>query len=373
MVAPPNAPDSGFITYQHSSGLFSIRIPPQWVADELPDSGGGIRVQFSNLEGTQSITRLTIYIVNTGVTMNREAFLQTAQQYQPPADLAIYDWQLLHAPVDLADGSRRIAGIRFYPTLGSRILNIFMQGDAIYFSALELDVTDANEALLDTLTAVVNTYRVNANVTLPQGEITGITSSSGTVSFSDYVAWTDRDGGFNITGRLTNNDQEALEALVLTGYLFDIRDNQLTEKTSILPINYLEAGASTFFRLRFEGGRPSTAVRYELHVAARNTRSVPASFYDTENFEIAQNEAYYNDSGNLVLSGTLVNRGNRLVRDVQLVISITDSANRVIAVQTQNINKDQLLPNEADTYEVIVYDIGGAPDFYELQVIGVAE
>ncbi len=373
IVATSAAPDAGFYTYRHESGVFSIRIPPNWVADNLPDPNG-VRVQFSNLEGTESVVRLTVYVVNTGTPMTREGFLNAAAAYQPPEDVANYGWQLIEDPIDQSDGSRRLVGVRTYPTIGPRAMNIFLQGNGSYFSALEADVTDADDPLINTLAAVVNTYRVNSSVALQIGEVTGVTSFTGVIGFDSYTAWSDSDGGFNITGRVVNNADYSVEAVRLTGYLFDSRSNRLSEKSSILTTDILAPGEGAPFRLRFDGGRPSTVVRYELHAAARASEdTVLQNFYGKNNFTVQSNDPFYNESGFLVVSGQLSNNGSRLVKLIKVVVSIFDDQNNVVATETVFIDKDQLLPGEAGSYEVVMYDVGGPAIRYELNVMGTAE
>ncbi|MBZ0319059.1 MAG: DUF3157 family protein [Anaerolineae bacterium] len=373
IVATSAAPDAGFYTYRHESGVFSIRIPPNWVADNLPDPNG-VRVQFSNLEGTESVVRLTVYVVNTGTPMTREGFLNAAAAYQPPEDVANYGWQLIEDPIDQSDGSRRLVGVRTYPTIGPRAMNIFLQGNGSYFSALEADVTGADDPLINTLAAVVNTYRVNSSVALQIGEVTGVTSFTGVIGFDSYTAWSDSDGGFNITGRVVNNADYSVEAVRLTGYLFDSRSNRLSEKSSILTTDILAPGEGAPFRLRFDGGRPSTVVRYELHAAARASEdTVLRNFYGKNNFTVQSNDPFYNESGFLVVSGQLSNNGSRLVKLIKVVVSIFDDQNNVVATETVFIDKDQLLPGEAGSYEVVMYDVGGPAIRYELNVMGTAE
>ncbi|MCQ3932862.1 MAG: hypothetical protein DPW16_20630 [Chloroflexi bacterium] len=373
IVATSAAPDAGFYTYRHESGVFSIRIPPNWVADNLPDPNG-VRVQFSNLEGTESVVRLTVYVVNTGTPMTREGFLNAAAAYQPPEDVANYGWQLIEDPIDQSDGSRRLVGVRTYPTIGPRAMNIFLQGNGSYFSALEADVTDADDPLINILAAVVNTYRVNSSVALQIGEVTGVTSFTGVIGFDSYTAWSDSDGGFNITGRVVNNADYSVEAVRLTGYLFDSRSNRLSEKSSILTTDILAPGEGAPFRLRFDGGRPSTVVRYELHAAARASEdTVLRNFYGKNNFTVQSNDPFYNESGFLVVSGQLSNNGSRLVKLIKVVVSIFDDQNNIVATETVFIDKDQLLPGEAGSYEVVMYDVGGPAIRYELNVMGTAE
>jgi hypothetical protein len=373
LVATDPPPDANFVTYTHDTGVFSIRVPPNWVIDDLPDDNG-VRVQFSTLEDTETVTRLSLFLVNTGSPMTREAFLNAANTYQPPSDVASFEWQPLGDPIDQPDGSRRVLGIRDYPLTGPRALNIFMQGNGSYFSALEVDITDANETALDTLTAAINTYRVNADVSLDVGQVVAAsTSFTGDVGFEGFTHWSDADGGFNITGRVVNLTDQPLEAIRMTGYLFDSRGNDLSEKSLIITTDLIMPSGNAPFRLRFEGGRPSTAVRYELHAAARTANLADSSFYGAENFTIEQNPALYNDNGHLVLSGRLANVGSRLAQNVKVVVAVLDDASQVVASETVFIDRDQLLPGEVGNYEVVIFDIGGPAISYELTVMGTAE
>jgi hypothetical protein len=82
IVASPVPPDADFVRYEHPSGVFSLRMPPDWIAGELPDSHG-VRVQFTALEGSQAVTRLSVYVVNTGQPMTPEAFAQAVNACRP--------------------------------------------------------------------------------------------------------------------------------------------------------------------------------------------------------------------------------------------------------------------------------------------------
>lgn len=371
-VATASAPDAGFITYRHQTGVFTIRTPVSWIPNNLPDVNG-VRVEFSQLEGTQSVVRLTVYVVNTGEPMSRETFLQIANSYLPPQDVAGYQWQQIGDVIDQADGSRRVTGVRYYPTIGPRILNIFMQPNGRYFSILEADVTDANDTTLNTLRTVINTFRPNPDVIIQEGQIVAGLTHEGNISFTGYLHWVDADGGFNITGFVTNNQDTAIEAVRLTGTIFDMRGNSLSEQSLILTQDVLQPHESAPFRLRFEGGRPANAVRYELAAAARVADFALRTFYGEENFEVVQNPVSYTDAGNLRISGQLLNRGSRLVRNVKVIVSVLDEQDQVVATETQFINKDRLLPGEVDSYEVVIYDLGGPPARYDLTVVGIAE
>ncbi len=371
-VATSSAPDSGFDNYSHPSGVFTLRIPPGWIPNNLPDDNG-VRVEFSTLENDESVVRLTIYVVNTGTPMTREAFLQTTTAYLPPQDFANFNWRMIEAPVDQPDGSRRVVGVRDYPIIGSRALNVFMQSSGRYFAALEADVTAAAPTTIDTLTAVVNTFRINDSVRIEEGSVAGGVTYSGNIGFEGYFHWQDTGGGFNITGLVVNNQDMPVEAIRITGYVFDARGNRLSEESIILTTDVLRPDERAPFRLRFQGGRPSAAVRYELHAAARVADFSLPSFYATENFEVIHT-ADFSDTGNLVIRGQIINRGTRLVRGVKVIVAVFDDTGAVVAVETQFIRKDQLLPNEVDDFEVVIYDLGGTAIRYsDPIVVGTAE
>lgn len=366
------APDAGFVTYTHPSGVFSMRMPASWKPEDL-SKPGSVRVQFSVVEGDQDVVRLSVYVVNTGTPMSAEAFEQAANAYLPPEDIAAYEWHEIENSAQ-ADHSRRIVGVRSYPMLGPRDLNIFLQRDGTFFSAMEVDVTGADAATLNTVRAVINTFKVDANATLDvstvqQAAVVGVTSYSGVVAFDGYYAWTDREGVFHITGQVLNTTRGPLEAIVLAGILYDNQDRRLDEQSDILAVDVLKPGEAAPFDLRFEGGKPPSTVRYELEVAGRNAEYAASTFYGSENFVVANAHADY-DNNTLVVRGELANIGTRPAAAVRVIVAIWDDQGHVVAAQTVFISKDQLVPQEAATFEVPIYEMGGAAVNYTLTVAG---
>ncbi len=372
IVASPVPPDAGFATYRHTSGAFSLRIPPDWIAGELPDPQG-VRVQFTSLEGAAAVTRLSVYVVNIGAPMTPEAFAQAANAYQPPADLAAYGWQELER-TDQRDGSRRLVGVRTYPTLGPRALNVFLQGVGSFFSALEVDVTEISPATLDTLMTVVNTFRVNPDADLLAGTVrqaaSGVTSFTGVIGFNGYLAWTDAEGVFHLTGEAINTTPNPLEAVRLSGVLYDAQDRRLAEQSDILALDVLGPGQGVPFDLRFEGGRPPSAVRYELNVAGRAAEYALGTFYGPDNFAVANDRADYTPQGRLVVRGELANIGPSIAEAVKVIVAIWDDQGHVVAAETIFVARPRLVPQEAVAFEVPFYALGGPAVTYTLTVVG---
>jgi hypothetical protein len=373
VVATAPAPDAGFSTYEHPSGVFSIRIPPGWIPDQLPDQNG-LRVQFTAIEEAARVVRLTIYVVNTGQPLTAEAFAQAVNAYQPPPDVAAIPWKPTSDPTAMTDGSVRLTGIRAYPLLGDRALNIFMQGNGSYFSVIEVDLTQASADQLQILMAAANTYQVNPNAVMNVGQVeaAGLTSESGVIAFRSYTYWQDSQGGFNITGEVLNLTNDPFEAVRLTAYLFDSDGNQLAERSDLIPYDVIGGNEAAPFRIRFDTGRPSTAVRYEIHAAARSAAFTLQTFYGSSNFIISQDSAGYK-SGFLTVSGVVQNIGPKLTTNIKVIVTIKNSQDQVVATEASFLTQAQLLPGETAPFEVTLYDLGGEPLYYNIMVQGHAQ
>jgi hypothetical protein len=190
------------------------------------------------------------------------------------------------------------------------------------------------------------------------------------IGFNGYMAWTDQDGVFHLTGEAINTTPNPLGAIRLSGVLYDAQGRRLAEQSDILWVDVLGSGQGAPFDLRFEGGRPATAVRYELNVAAREADEYALQdFYGPDNFVVANDEAAY-VGGTLVVRGELANVGPQVAQRVQVVIAIWDDQGHVVAAETLFVSKPQLVPQEAVAFEVPFYQLGGSALTYTLTVVG---
>jgi hypothetical protein len=264
--------------------------------------------------------------------------------------------------------------MRNYPMLGPRMLNVFLQGDGAFFSALEVDITDVSQPMLDVLTTVLNTFRVDQSAELAVGTVkqvaASVTSYTGVIGFNGYYAWTDPDGVFHLTGEAVNTTPNPLEAIRLSGVLVDAQGRRLAEQPDILSVDVLGPGQGAPFDLRFEGGKPAAAVRYELNVAAREADEYALqNHYGPENFAVANDEAVYLGQ-TLVVRGDLANVGPGVATGVKVIAAIWDDQGHVVAAETLFISQPQLVPQEAVSFEVPFYQLGGAALTYTLTVTG---
>jgi hypothetical protein len=367
VVASPVPFDADYQTYTHPSGVLSLRLPPTWIVDVLPDPNG-LRLQFTTVEGAKRVTRLSIFLVNQGLPLTDENFLAAIRAYQPPPDLSQIPWQPVGDLAAMRDGSVRLTGVRTYPNLGARDLNLFFQANGTYFSVLEVDVTQADAQVLQTLNTVINTYRVDSTVPLNIGIVaqSGVITSGGVVAFDSTLHWVDSGGGFNITGRLTNTANAPLEAIRLRAYLFDAEGNQLAERSDILAYEVVGAGESAAFRLRFPTGRPTTAVRYELHAAARYLMAEAQAVLTSAQFLFGEDSAFFNSEGFLTIRGLVQNNAGLIAQRVKVIVTVYNEAAQVVGTEASFIGAESLLPAEAAPFEITLYELGGSPFRYTL-------
>ncbi|NDJ78303.1 MAG: hypothetical protein GYB65_18805 [Chloroflexi bacterium] len=360
--------DRGFVTYVHQTGVFSLRHPPGWRAEELLDYSG-VRVQFSSVENGEELPWLSVYVVNTGEPRSPEAFEEKIASYLPPEDLARYPWQEFERTT-LDDLSRRIAGVRTYPQLGPRTLNVFLQQDGVFFSALELDITAADEDRLAQLQAVVNTYRIDPQADLAIAAVqqaAGVVSQSGVIGFSGYTAWTDSQGVFHITGEVLNTTDEPLGGLRLTAVLYDNQGRELARQRDdlarvvLMPCSQAPCRAreGVPFDLRFEQGRLPGAVRYDLEVTASASERLFQSYYGQENFLVNVDYEDYDDRGRLVFRGTVTNAGPYPAQKAQITVALWDADDNVVGTDDVQVTAEELPVGIPIPFELTVNDIGG--------------
>jgi hypothetical protein len=147
----------------------------------------------------------------------------------------------------------------------------------------------------------------------------------------------------------------------------------LAEEADILVYEILAPGETAPFRLRFDTGRPSTVVRYELQAAARaaNVSNPPYTTYLGEDqFVIGQDSAGYTLDGDLVLRGLVQNNSGGLAGNIKLVATVFDEQGRVIGSETSFLPQDSLIPSEAVAFELTLFDLGGSAARYTLVAQG---
>jgi hypothetical protein len=370
VVATPIPPDVKFYTYRHPSGVFSLRLPPDWSVRDL-SHGDTIRVEFSPPGNTG--LPMTVYVLNTGAALDAASFLDAISRYQAVVngESSVYTEVSRNAQ---GDGSWRLAGVRQTP-IGPRQLNTFLQANKAFLSAIEVDLTDASDAELQTLRAIINTYRVDPTAVIGASSIqapedAGADTSSGILAFSGLYTWTDTQGAFIINGQVTNQSDRALEGIRVTAILYDAQNNSLAEQANVIPVEVLSDKAKAAFSIHFRNGKPSQVVRYELQAAARNAEYALKTHLGDDSFLRGNEKAVYNTGGFLTIVGDVVNKTQGIAHFVKVTAIVYDEQQRVVATDSAFLSKPDLQPGDTGHFEITLYEMGGNAARYVVSVEG---
>lgn len=367
LLATPLPLDAAFRTYRHPSGVFTLRLPPEWSVRDVSD-GSAVRAEFS-APNTNSLP-LSIYVRNGGASLSAPALIEQIDLYLQTAHGAAYRELSRTAQ---GDGSWRVVGVR--PTgIGERVLNTFVQADGTFLSVIEADVTDLDEAALQTLRTVINTLRVDPSAALGVADLSQAPEAPvaelGALIFSGLHSWTAPNGDFVINGMLMNNAGAPLEAIRITALLYDANGAVLAEQANVLSAEVLLPNASAPFSIRFRGGKPARAVRYELRSVGRHAEFALQDYLGEEAFLRGNEIARYNANGFLTISGDIVNQTQGAANFVKIIIAVFDDQGRVVAADSTFLNRPTLLPGEAARFEVVFPELGGGAIRYVISVEG---
>ncbi|PJF36288.1 MAG: hypothetical protein CUN49_06200 [Candidatus Thermofonsia Clade 1 bacterium] len=367
LIATPLPPDADFRTYRHPSGVFTLRLPPEWSVRDVSDANA-VRAEFS-APNANSLP-LSVYILNSGTPLSATALIEQLDRYLQIAHGSAYREVNRSAQ---GDGSWRVVGVR-QTGIGERVLNTFVQADGTFLSVIEADVTDLDEAALRTLRAVINTLRVDPNAALRISDLNQApevpVAAVGSLLFSALHSWTAPNGDFIINGMLTNAAGAPLEAIRVTALLYDANDTVLSEQANVLSAEILMPNASAPFSIRFRGGKPSRAVRYELRSAARHAEFALQNYLGEEAFIRGNEIARYNANGFLTVSGDIVNQTQGAANFVKIIVAVLDDQGRVVATDSTFLNRPVLLPGEAARFEIVFPELGGSAIRYVISVEG---
>lgn len=370
VVATPVPLDARFRTYRHPSGVFKLRLPSDWSVRDL-SHGDTIRVEFSP-PGNAGLP-MTVYVVNTGTVLDTASLLDAINRYQAAlnGDSSVYHEVSRNAQ---GDGSWRLAGVRQTP-IGPRLLNTFLQADKAFLSAIEVDLTDANDAMQQTLRAIINTYRVDPTVVIGASQIqapegTGGNVSSGVLAFGGLYTWTNPQGAFIVNGEVTNQSGGPLEGIRITAILYDAQNNALVEQANVIPLEVLDDRAKAPFSIHFRNGKPSQAVRYELQAAARNAEYAISTHLGDDSFIRGNDKAQYNANGYLTVGGDVVNKTQGPARYIKATVTLYNEQQQVVATDNAFLSKPELLPGETSHFEVTFYEVGGNAARYVITIEG---
>lgn len=368
---------TGFATYTHPTGMFTLDLPPDWVVSDRSDAYA-ISVEFSPPGMADPV--INVYVVSLNAVPGQPSDA-TPDPNAPPPDVdalvAAYEGEFYDAPNAITkeqardlqpDGSLRVKLI-VDSAAGTSQHNDFLQVVGPYFMALRIRLPD-DPAIMRTLEHVVNTFRVNPQAGWASAPRTVEAVRQDAVGFSSLNAWVDRNGGFVIAGQVVNNAAAPLEFVRIEAQLYDAENRVLVSLDDFVSSDVMLPGEYAPFSLVFSDGLPSGTVRYELHASARYAGTAAQTFYGPENFTVSS-QAEFDQNGFLVVSGQVRNDGTLTANLVKVVVVVFDQQGRVIATDTTLVDTQQLVPGQTSTFSVSFAELGGVPNTFTVSAQGV--
>ena len=361
---PPEFVDpTGFATYAHPSGAFSLELPPDWIVSDTSDAGM-LNVGFSPPGSPEPLLGVTVLSAGAfGGETDLEAMVERYQAAFYSSQAGAQYQEVGREPQP--DGSVRIEYL-LSTAGGTTQNNDFMQVIGPYFVALHARLPDDSRTLA-TLGKVINTLSVNTQAGWA-GAGSGEQAAESAIGFAHLNHWLDSSGGVVLVGQVKNNSSEPLEFVRVNAQLFDGEGNLLVEQDNFVSSERIAPGEYAPFSLVFADGLPEGTVRYDLTASARYADRMTGSFY--ADFEHT-GQAEFDGSGILIVSGQVRNRGGQTANLVKVIVTVFDDEHRVVGTDTTLVDVQQLGPGETSPYTVRFFELGGPPETFLVNVQGV--
>jgi hypothetical protein len=383
-ATPALVDPTGFVTYLHPTGVFSLDLPPNWVVGDTSDETA-VNVEFSPPDSPEPL--INVYVITASALPQPTPFpggdpsMITPTPASPDFEplLIFYqtsfynrtDWTYKEiGRDDQPDGSVRIRFLIDAPS-GTSQRNDFIQVIGPYFVAMRILLPE-DHAQMRTLTRIVNTLDVNDGAgwasVLPQED----TAPHDVVGFASLNAWADQNGGFVVVGQVVNNAPLALEFVRISAQLYDADGNLMGQQDDFVSSDLVLPGEYTPFSIIFTDGLPAGTVRYDLYASARYADYAARSFYGPQNFAVTS-EANFDEHGLLVIGGQVRNEGNQTASLVKVIVTVFNDQQRVIATDTTLVDLQRLAPGETSSYTVSFVELGGTPHNFMVTAQGIID
>lgn len=371
---------TGFVRYVHSSGVFTLSLPPDWVVSDT-STEQAINVAFS--PPGSPVPLIGVYVASAGALgRGPAASLDNASGVTTEIDGLIGRYQgAFYGGTDRAykevartpqpDGSLRIDFL-LESAEGTSQHNDFVQVIGPYFVALRTRIPQ-DPALQRTLTRIANTLSVDAtSVWASAGDGSGAGSAADVISFANVNHWVDRNGGFVVVGQVYNNATIPLAFVRVNAVFYDDTGEEVAEQDGFVSSDLVLPGETAPFAITLADGIEAGTVRYDLESSARYADLESSGFYGPQNFAITS-QADFDDNGTLVIGGQLRNEGQQPAGLVKVIVTLFDEQQRLVGTDTTLVDEQKLAPGEASTFSVNFYELGGEPSKFIVTAQGVTE
>lgn len=360
----PLPPDLSPLVYEHPSGAFSVSVPRNWPAFTQYATTLAV-TSFSPPDSP--IPLVTLAVVNTGQTPDAAALNNLLNRYQQEirADAGHYKEASREA---MGDGSWRLTGLRAAPGGGTWQTNTFIELESGFVGVLEVILPD-NPMLFDQVQAIINSFRLNPAAELQPTDLSVLVSmAASSLEILNVETWTTPGGVFYVTGEVANYGTESVTGIPIRAILTTAEGLPVAEAVD-LPMGYtVLPGGFAPFSLRFGQGQPALAASYEIILGSPDWQpTTDQVVYGPDDLSWID-ESRFNEAGELVISGTITNIGERMLRAPRVTATVFNAQGNVVAARFIDLENIDLRSNESTSFEVIIPEVGGEPAEYVVNV-----
>jgi hypothetical protein len=360
----PLPPDRSPLRYEHPSGAFSIEVPRDW---PVFTQYATTLAAASFAPPDQPTPLLTLAVIRLSQPLDSSGLSSFINRYQTAirADAAQYKEENRQA---MGDGSWRLAGLRTDAGGATRQINTFIERSAAYIGIVEVQLSD-DPALNAALQTAVNTFRIQPDASLePTDPAVLVSQGTGGLDIRHVSAWTTPAGVFYITGEIANYGTEPVVDLPLRAVLRTADGLPVAEAVDVPMAYAVLPGGLAPFSLRFGQGQPALAAYYELLAGSPDWQNQPDTVVYGPGDLSWIDQSTYDENEQLVVSGTVTNIGERLLRRPRATVTVFDAAGNVIAARFAELDAELLRPNESASFRAAIPEIGGEPAQYVVSV-----
>jgi hypothetical protein len=124
------------------------------------------------------------------------------------------------------------------------------------------------------------------------------------------------------------------------------------------------------FSLRFGQGQPSLATTYSVTLGGEDWEPSEAVILGANEMTWTD-ESRFDTFNRLIISGTVTNVSQSVIRQPRALVTVFDRAENVIGAGYSDIEPAELQPGESASFEITLPELGGEPQNYIVNVQGL--
>ncbi len=364
-TASPTPVARQFISYRHSTGVFSISLPDNW--DVLDDSTEQrLLVKFIPPAGYGS--RVTIEITNEGEFLpeNLHALIESYIHLRYAGNPAYTEQNRIELP----DGRLQIT-FAYDDGSGAKGQETLLAGqDGSYFAALRVFLADEDILRLG---AAMGTMSASFSVDpLASWGRQVIAINPAEILLVNTSFWQGQTGTVYYMGEVYNASSVDITDIRLRVAFCDASGVIRAETDEILTPKLIRSGETFPFGIAIEG------TPQELNVCSRQITADPASpdpAHTTANVHVS-NTQYNQWRRDLKIEAEVTNPALRSIGSIEIVIAVYNASGQIIGYGVVGLDATTVLePGQSKAFEYTFQELGGEPDhlavFAQAEILGL--